>query len=102
MTDRALAMAFDRAIHMGIAGSRQWILQAVSPITDDAGRLGTQTHAALLGALRALGAQAPFAPPTVPDMLDKLVAAAAGRRFERRVRELRSLATYSDAVQRVI
>jgi hypothetical protein len=128
MTDRALAMVFDRAIHMGIAGSRQWILQTVSPITDDArraaalqalghadlaafqrasglaptGRLGTQTHAALLGALRALGAQAPFAPPTVPDMLDKLVAAAAGRRFERRIRELRSLATYSDAVQRVI
>jgi hypothetical protein len=128
MTDRALAMVFDRAVHMGIAGGRQWILQAVSPISDDArraaalqalghadvaafqrasglaatGRFGTQTHAALLRAVRVLGAQAPFASPTVADMLDKLVAAAAGRRFERRVGELRSLAAYSDAVQRVI
>jgi len=128
MTDRALAMVFDRAIHMGIAGSRQWILQAVSPITGEAnraaalqalghadvaafqraaglaatGRFGTQTHAALLGAVRGLGEHAPFAVPAVADMLDKLVAAAAGRRFERRIRELRSLGTYTDAVQRVI
>jgi hypothetical protein len=121
-------MVFDRAIHMGLAGGRQWILQAVSPISDDAkratalqalghaelaafqrasglaptGRFGTQTHAALLAALRALGDRAPLPVPSTADMLDQLVAAAAGRRFEPRVRELRALAGYTDAVQRVI
>ena len=127
-TDRALAMVFDRTIHMGVAGARRWILQAVSPITDDAkrtaalgalgqadvaafqrannleatGAFGTQTHAALLAALRALGAKAPFPMPAPADMLDKLVTAAAGQPFETRVRGLRMSTSYNDAVQRVI
>jgi hypothetical protein len=127
-TDRALAMVFDRTIHMGIGGARRWILQAVSPITDDAARasalsalghadlaafqraaqleptnrFGTQTHAALLAALRGLGAKAPFALPSVAEMLDRLVAAATGQPFELRVRGLRTSTTYTDAVQQVI
>ncbi len=128
MTDRALAMVFDRTIHMGVGGARKWILQAVSPIVDDGkraaaltalghadlatfqrtagleptGRFGTQTHAALLAAVRGLGDHAPFAIPTTAEMLDKLVTAAAGRGFEPRVRGLRTATTYTDAVQRVV
>ncbi|MCW5807139.1 MAG: hypothetical protein KIT31_32585, partial [Deltaproteobacteria bacterium] len=126
-TDRALAMLFDRTIHMGLAGARAWILAAVSPLADDAavqravqalgradlasfqaavglpptGRLGTQTHAALLGALRGLTA-VPIAVPSTAEMLDRIAAAASGRTFEARVRELRSSTSYTDAVQRVI
>jgi peptidoglycan hydrolase-like protein with peptidoglycan-binding domain len=128
MTDRALAMVFDRAIHMGLAGARQWILQAVSPLVDGAqrdaalaalghtdvaafqraagleptGSFGTQTHAALLGALRQLGERAPFSLPSATEMLDKLVTAAAGRRFEQRARALRSDSSFTDAVQRIV
>lgn len=128
LTDRGLAMVFDRALGMGIAGARAWILAAISPLSDDgkvqqavqalrhadlaafqnaaglpaSGRLGTQTHAALLGALRGLGDRAPVRVPAPAEMLDRLAAAAAGRRFERRVRDLRSAAAYTDAVQRVI
>jgi hypothetical protein len=128
LTDRALAMVFDRTIQMGIAGARAWILGAVSPLTDDSkvqqavqalghadlaafqqaaglpasGRLGTQSHAALLGALRGLGERAPFRVPPVAEMLDRMVTAAAGRRFERRVRELRASSSFTDAMQRVI
>src|SRR3569623_1203518 len=127
-TDRWLAMIFDRTIHMGIAGARRWILQAGSPITDDAkrgaalaalghtdlaafqrannldatGAFGTQPFAALLAAMRALGAKAPFPVPTPTEMLDKLVTAAASQPFEARVRGLRTSTSYTDAVQQVI
>ena len=128
MTDRALAIIFDRTIHMGLAGARRWILSAVSPIVGDAdrnaalaalghadvaafqratglaptGRFGTQTHAALLGALRGLGDRAPLVVPSTDTMLDLIVDAAGDRGFAPRVRELRSTDSFTDAVQRVV
>jgi hypothetical protein len=124
-TDRALAMLFDRSIHMGLAGARAFVLGALSPLADPterasalqalgyadlaafqqakglppSGRLGTQTHAALYGALRALR---PGSFPPTAEALDRLVAAAAGRRFEQRLRALRVSTAYHDTVQRVI
>ena len=128
MSDRALAMIFDRTVHMGVGGARPWILKAVSPITDDAkrasalsalghgdltsfqrasgleptGRFGTQTHAAMIAALRALGQRAPFPVPALAEMLDKLVTAATAYSFAARVRGLRTATVYTDAVQRVV
>ncbi len=128
LTDRAIAMLFDRTINMGIGGARAWILAAVSPLAGEtmvaqavqalghadlaafqraaglapSGRLGTQTHAALIGALRGLGARSPVRVPSVTEMLDRLVTAAAGRRFEARVRDLRTDSTFDDAAVRVI
>jgi hypothetical protein len=127
-TDRALAMVFDRAIHMGLGGGRAFVLSAVSPLVDADARgralralgytdlpsfqqatgltptdhFGTQTHAALLGALRGLGAASPVAIPSTTEALDRLVSAAAGRRFEERLRALRTSSAYNDSVQRVI
>ncbi|MEO8550993.1 MAG: hypothetical protein ABI678_13500 [Kofleriaceae bacterium] len=128
VTDRGLAMIFDRTIHMGLMGARRWILSAVSPITGDTqratalaalghadlaafqrasgldptGRFGTQTHAALLAALRALGERSPLLVPPAEDMLDLLVDAAVDRGFAARVRELRTTDAFTDAVQRVV
>ncbi|MFT3696805.1 MAG: hypothetical protein QM831_26930 [Kofleriaceae bacterium] len=128
ITDRALAIVFDRTIELGHAGARRWILTAISPIVDDAtrttaltalghadlsafqraaglaptGQLGSQTHAALLGALRGLGDRAPFPAQTTIALLDRLVTAATGLGFEARVRALRTSAAFTDAVQRIV
>jgi hypothetical protein len=125
-TDRALGMLFDRSIDMGLIGARKWIIQAVSPIKTDTDRdkalaalgfssleafqgtivgltagsgFGPKTHAALLGKLKAAGAKSPFPIPDTKDMLDRMVAAARGRRFEQRIASLRNSPQYTDAVQ---
>jgi hypothetical protein len=125
-TDRALAILFDRCLHMGNGAGRRFVLRAVSPLVapgDEGralsalgfptlqafqetvglpatGRLGTHTHAALIRALRQLDQTAPATAPRVAglhEMLDRLVAASAGRRFARRVAELRRTPELSDA-----
>lgn len=108
-TDRALAMVFDRAVHMGRAAGLRWIVNTVGPIrsqkqraaalaalgfadlasfaksvgelsgfVDPAGHVtwGAPIHAALVGALRKLGAGSPISIPSLNDMLDTLVRTA--------------------------
>jgi hypothetical protein len=122
-TDRALGMLFDRVVNMGSRAGRRWVVNAVSPIVTAAdrqaaldalgfpnlqafqqqvpglhatGEWGVKTQAALIGALRALGAASPIAIPMLPEMLDRMVAAAHGLRFEAQITELRHTADLSD------
>jgi hypothetical protein len=123
-TDRALTMAVDRAIQMGVAGARQWICAAVGPISttqvrqqalaalgfgelsafQQAWRLpvdnlwGPLTHAGLAGALRQLGDRSPISLPTVDQMLDGMVrrADADGVFWASRVRRLRTAEGFTD------
>src|SRR5262249_59467250 len=83
-TDRALAMAVDRAVGMGPGRAKAWIIAAVGPVATNAllqqaltalgasdvgafqratpglradGEFGPTTHAAMVAALRTLGAR---------------------------------------------
>ena len=126
-TDRGLAMVYDRCVQMGNAAGRRWIIQAVTPLQDaaavqsaltalgqpsvqafqrslglsESGTLGPKAHAALIGALRGLGTRSPVTIPSTTELLDRLVQAAKGRRFERRVAELRTLAQLADTRRQV-
>jgi hypothetical protein len=141
-TDRALAILFDRALHMGRAGGVRWIVSTVGPIRSqkqrdaalaalgfadlaafvrsigaDLGSLVGDTpvwsaplHAALVGALRGLGAASPIAIPPLNDMLDTLVKAArdqaqGGDRFwtiaARRLATLRTTTDLNDTPYQV-
>jgi hypothetical protein len=125
-SDRALAMLYDRCVDMGNAGGRRFIAQAVTPAKDDATlqkvlqalkqdsvqsflrssglpestTLGPKGHAALIAALRAVP-QSPVPVMTLEQMFDAIVAASKGRRFERRVQELRSSTQLSDTPRQV-
>jgi hypothetical protein len=122
-SDRALAMLYDRCIGLGNAGGRRWVAKAVTPATDDASiaralqvlghpsvqafqrsvglressELGPKGHAALIAALRGLGPPSPIPVPSLEQMLETLVSAAEGERFEDRVRQLRTASELSDA-----
>ncbi|MFL5540754.1 MAG: hypothetical protein ACJ8J0_17310, partial [Longimicrobiaceae bacterium] len=113
---RALAMLWDRCIHMGGGGGTSWIMRACGPVRTDEerraalaalghadlrafqqsqaphlaadGRWGPRSHAALVAALRALGAGSPVAIPTRDDLLQRLVDAGAGTGFQRRLAAL--------------
>jgi Glycosyl hydrolase family 46 len=102
-TDRALAVLYDRVVHAGSGGGRAFVLDSVSPIrsvtqqhaaleslgfadlrafqgsvpglTGD-GRWTSDTHAALIGALRAQGASAALAVPGRDEMLQRMLRAA--------------------------
>jgi hypothetical protein len=116
-TDRALALLYDRAVAMGNAGAQSWIIRAVGPIRTQKQRAAAlaalgfpsfsafcdsvpelrgdirwtaPAHAALVGALRGLGPEAPIPLPTLDAQLDAVVAAAAGRRFAARLQRLRA------------
>ncbi len=124
-TDRALAMVVDRSIQMGVGGARRWIIEAVGPVQTPAlrqqaltalhksdlrsfqsgfnwlqadGQWGALTHAAMVGALRALGAASPVPIPTREQMLDAMVRRAAGRRWAHRVEQLRRSPAFTDTV----
>jgi hypothetical protein len=115
-TERALAMAVDRAIQMGGGGAARWIISVAGPIQTDAlrgqalaalghgelrqfqratpglgvdGEFGPMTHAAMVGALRAMGANSPIPIPTREQVMDAMVRGAAGRPWAHRVNELR-------------
>jgi hypothetical protein len=121
ITDRALAMVFDRAVQMGVTGSRRWIIEAVGPVkspaymqqafaalnTDlasfqastpgiqDDGGFGAKTHAALVSALRRSG-KSPFPIPSRDQMLDAIVLRASSTAWARRTSELRTSNTFTD------
>jgi len=113
---RALAMIVDRAVQIGVAGARRWVIAAVSPVqTDDQrqqalfalghpdvrsfqasqrdlavdGQFDPLTHAALIAALRGLGGAAPVQVPAQQEMLDLMVRRAEGKAWADRVRNLR-------------
>lgn len=122
-SDRALTMLYDRCVNLGNAGGRRWVAKAVTPATDDetiaralqalghpsvqafqrsvglreSAELGPKGHAALVAGLRALGSASPIPVPSLEEMLDALVSAASGERFESRVRQLRTSPGLSDA-----
>ena len=101
-TPRALAMLYDRCVHMGPGGGASWVVKTVGPIRSradrdaalkrlgfpslaafktDAGlagddRWGPDVHAALVGRLRALGGGSPISLPTCAEMEKQLVLAA--------------------------
>jgi hypothetical protein len=125
-SERALAMLYDRCINMGNSGGRRFVAQAVTPVKDDAtlqkalqalkhdsvqsfqrsvglreaSSLGPKGHAALIRALRALP-QPPVPVMTLDQMLDAIVAASKGRRFEHRVQELRRSGQLTDTARQV-
>jgi hypothetical protein len=116
-TERALTIAVDRAIHMGVAGAKRWIAATIGPIGAEAtrrmalgalgfadlrgfqaatpglavdGEWGPETHAALVGALRTLGAASPVPIPTTAQVIEALARAAASEPWHARVEALRS------------
>lgn len=122
-TDRALAVVVDRAIQMGLGGARQWIIEAAGAVQTPAqrqqaltalghadlrafqtathglsadGRWGASTHAAMTGALRALGSRSPLPVMTRDQMLDALVRRASTTPWATRTRELRQSRSFSD------
>ena len=123
-TDRALAMLYDRCVHMGNPAARSWIVRAISPIRTQRqraavlaalgasslqefaesvpelggdGRWTASCHAALLGAVRELGSAAPIPLPTLAEQLDRVVNAARGKRFADRLTRLRNSGELLDA-----
>jgi hypothetical protein len=126
-SDRALAMVFDRCVDLGNAAGRRFVIDAVTPLRDEAAiaralqalghdsprslqrslglaesdELGPKAHAALLQALRGLGASAKVQVPDLSQMLDALVTAAHGRRFESRVASLRDSSQLQDTRRQV-
>lgn len=127
-TPRALAMVWDRCIHMGNGGGTSWIMRAAGPIESDEdrraalaalghadlrafqraqsphlsadGRWGPKTHAAMVAALRALGARSPIAIPGRDAILQRMVDAARTARWNRRFTRLHGNTTdFSDATQ---
>jgi hypothetical protein len=122
-TDRALTMVVDRAVQMGVNGGRQWIINAVGPISTPALRQqalaalghadlrafqeatpglvvdnlwGPMTHGALVAALRGLGSASPIPIPTLDQMLDAMVRHAQGELWANRVERLRTATDFSD------
>jgi hypothetical protein len=122
-TQRALAIVFDRAVQMGCAGARRWIIEAVGPVQTPAqrqsalsalgyadvtsfqratpgldveGEWGPVTHAAMVAALRALGDRSPLPIPTREQMLDAIERRASTTPWAKRVRELRRVTSISD------
>ena len=128
VTDRALAMLYDRCVNMGNGGGKAWVVRHAGPVRTQGqltsclralghadlgafqasvpglhmdGQWGPDTHAAMTQALRALGPGSPVAVPTLPEMLDRLVAAAVGTRFHHRLRTLRDTPDLRDLTYQV-
>ena len=126
-TPRALSMLIDRVIHMGLGGGLTWVLATCGPLTAEAdwhralaaigaadlaafqrskgpylkvdSKFGPRVHAALISALRKLGSSSPIAIPGRDTMLRRLVDAADGRSFAKRLRALfDNRAEFDDAI----
>jgi hypothetical protein len=123
-TDRAVAIVAALAAQLGCDPAKQWVVAAAGPIQTDAVRqqalaalgfadvaafqrahglggdnvFGPDTHAALTGALRALGASAPIQLPTIDQMLDALVrrADADTSRWAAGLKRLRTASGFID------
>ncbi len=122
MTERGLAMLYDRSIQQGPAGGMRFVVDAVGPVDTTAkrtamlealghedltafqtargigadGEWGKRSHAAMVAAIRDLGAESPVEAPGYAQMLDQINAAASTQMFAARVAELRAAATLSD------
>ncbi len=120
---RALALVHDRALALGNAAGLSWVARAVGPVRTHAdretalralghddvrafqrksqlpetGAFDGRTHAALSGAVRALGAHAPLPVDSLPQMLDRLVDAARGTAAHARLQRLQQAQELSDA-----
>jgi hypothetical protein len=108
-------MVVDRSIQMGVGGAKRWLASAVGPLDAPAtqqqalaalgypdlrsfqaatpgltadGDWGPNTHAAMVGALRALGSASPVPIPTTDQMIETIVRRAASERWHRRVETL--------------
>jgi hypothetical protein len=128
-TDRALALLYDRCVHMGNAAARSFVMQAVGPIRTQEQRsaalaaVGASSlaafaagvpelagdarwtpllHAALVAALRPLGAASPVALPALDQALDQLASAAASHRFADRVSALRQSPELHDVAYQLL
>ena len=115
-TERALAMAMDRASQMGVAASEQWIANSCGPLQtpqqrqqalaalgfsdlgsfqaahaglESDGQWGPRTHAALVEGLRD-GGRSPVPLPALDQMLDALVRRAAQSPWFARMQALRN------------
>lgn len=122
-TERGIAMLFDRAVQMGVSGGMKFIVNTVGPVKTDAHRAeslqalghetledfqrshpgvtvdgdwGKQSHAAMVGALRGLGAASPIEIPDYAESLDMIVHVANGRSWAHRVISLRNDVNLSD------
>jgi hypothetical protein len=123
VSERALAMVYDRSVHMGPAGGSVWIAANVGPVDSEArgieairalgfstvrefqasvsgldadGAWGPKTQAALNLQLRE-AARSPVRLPTLDEALDRCVTAAIGTAFERRLAKLRASTDLGDA-----
>jgi hypothetical protein len=122
-TERALGVILDRSIQMGPAAARRWITEAAGPIQTPAqrqqalaslgytdihsfqqatlglevtGEWDSNTHAALVAALRSLPAgRSPVPIMTLEEMMQSIIRRAAGTPWESRTREL--ISSLSDA-----
>jgi hypothetical protein len=124
--DRGLAMLYDRAVNMGVGPARQWVVNALReqlPLTSAQrqqalsalghadlasfqkssgltanGEFDTQTYAAMIGAIRALGARSPIPVPTPVQALDAMVRLAKfeNRRWAPALERLRSDSAFND------
>jgi hypothetical protein len=115
-TERALTLVADRSVQMGVGGAKRWIISTVGPINAPAvrqqalstlgfadlhsfqasvahlhadGDWGPNTHAAMVWALRRLGASSPVPIPTTEQMVDALLRQAASEPWHARVEALR-------------
>lgn len=120
-SDRGLAMAFDRVVVQGIGGGLRWIIQAAGPLRTSIqrshalhrlghrdvgefqaatpglprdGRLGIDTYAALVAALRRQG-EVPL--PSPHEYVCRLVTSAVGP-ARRRLERLRDSVVLTDQV----
>jgi hypothetical protein len=124
-SERALAMAVDRALELGPREARAWIARAVSPVQADAqrqqalgalgmqgvpefqraagvkrdGDFGPRTQAAMVAALRRLGPASPIPIPAREQMMDAIVARADAEAapWRQRPRTIRTSQEFGDA-----
>lgn len=126
VSDRALAMVFDRVVIQGLGGGLRWILQSAGPLrtqmqrenalqllgfkdllsfqqtiswipkADQNGQFNPTTHAALVGNLRELGAV--FISQN--EMMDRLLASSSGA-AKQRLERLRHSDRFTDIVYRL-
>jgi hypothetical protein len=119
VTDRGLAMAYDRVIVQGVGGAANWLVaaagafhlesqrqfaltslgfngvaefQAATPGQQQNGVFGPQTHAALMAAVRRQGS---IPMPSGDDLMARLLAASTGAARARLIR-LRDSAAFND------
>lgn len=129
-TPRGISLLLDRCVNMGVRGGSRWVLDTVGPVRSDAdraaclqalgkpdlaafqagvpgldadGKWGPRSHAAMIAALRELGAGSPVEVPTPAEVLKRLADGATGRPFEQRVRRLLENQTdFDDTVEYAI